>query len=66
MDEGSAVLRKPIWDWLLFGLGFADLCFRKGEGRWSPVLEVGQVRTARRCEKCGMLIIDGEQRWPKR
>ena len=62
MDEGSVVLKKPIWDWLLFGLGFGDLCFRKGQERWSPILEIGQIRKAYRCKNCLTLIVEGE-RW---
>jgi|GEM_PF-5298620 hypothetical protein len=58
MDEGSIVLKKPFWDRLLFGLGFGDLCFRKNQERWIPILEVGQIRKSFRCGRCHTLIVE--------
>lgn len=58
MEEGEVVLKKPTLDWLLFGLGSSDLCFRKGEEGWSPILELGQIRNAHRCQTCGTLAIE--------
>jgi hypothetical protein len=58
MEEGEVVLKKPALDWLLFGLGSSDLCFRKRDERWSPVLELGQIRNAHRCENCGTLVLE--------
>jgi hypothetical protein len=61
MEAGSIVLKKPLWDWLLFGFGFGDLCFRKGEDRWSSILEIGQIRKGHRCRECFTLIIEGQE-----
>jgi hypothetical protein len=57
MEEGEVVLKKPALDWLLFGLGSSDLCFRKHGERWSPILELGQIRNAHRCQTCGTLVL---------
>lgn len=66
MDDGAVVVKKPLWDWLLFGFGFGNLCFRKDGGKWKPILELGQVRKASRCKECGTFIVDGGERWPAR
>ena len=60
MEEGSVVLKKPLWDWLLFGFGFGEFCFRRGDERWTPILELGQIRQAHRCKMCRTLVVEAE------
>lgn len=64
IEMGSVVLKKSVWDWGFFGLGFCNLYFRKQDEKWKQVLEFGTVRDAWQCASCGTLVIQPRDRWP--
>jgi len=57
MLEGEFALKKPMSDWLFFGMGFSDLCFLRPGEKKRIVMQNGAIRRGYRCEKCKALVI---------
>lgn len=59
LELGVARVRGTIWGFLTFGLSRQHLWWVGSRGTESVVMRSGTQERARRCERCGVVLIGG-------